>query len=665
MLRFHRPSDRPSDRPLVARFARLLPLLLSLLAVAPLARPAAAQAEVGAREEWQLMYMGEAKIGFVHVLLEPAEQDGRRVWRSTNDSSMTLNRLGTNISVLQLVTMVEDDAGQILTLESESNMSISKSRTRVTVKGAQAEVVQQIAGPPQVKTIDWDREWLGSRGSEIESRRRIQAGEKSYVTKSWSPETGAMVSTTEVLGQEKAAVPGAGEQELLRTRTTIDVQPGMVLDAWLHPGTLEVVMTSTKMAGMVLTSVVSDKAACQAAFAKPDTPEVFNRLSPRSNVRLPNPYGSDEILLHLTAADPDAPLPALEDERQTIVERKGKDDVVLRVRKVVPEQAFTLPLSGFTDYERECLEPNLQIECDHPGIVALAAQAVGDEKDAWKAACKLERFAYEYISNKGMSSLLETAVKVMETKAGDCTEHGVFLAAICRAAGIPARVAVGFLYFHGIWGGHMWSEVSLGGKWYALDATLGRGGVDAGHVRLAANSLKSTEIARVFADVTLGLTMKMDLLSYRHGQKTVEIAADPVVFAIDGARYRHLLFDLALTAPDGWTITPNKNISLGDDEIVELTKEGAGKVEVLVTDVPYDFTLEKAKSLLEARGMSRLKPKELTIDGRAARVFRGKKEKAEALAAAVLREQTLILVTAPAADEGTFDAVVSSLDLDD
>jgi hypothetical protein len=656
MLRLHRSNARS----LVAGFARLLPLL----AVALLARPAAAQDPVGARDEWQLMYMGEAKIGFLHVVLEPVEQDGKRVWRSTNDSSMTLNRLGTNISVLSLVTIVEDEAGQILTLDSESNMSISKSRTRVTVKGAQAEVVKQIAGPPQVMTIDWDKEWLGSRGSEVDSRRRIQAGEKSYVTKSWSPETGAMVSTTEIVGPEKVAVPGSGEQELLRTRTTVDVQPGMVLDAFLHPGSLETVMTSTKMAGMVITTVVSDKAACLAAFANPDTPEVFNRLSPRTNVRLPNPYKSDEIVLHLTASDPDAPLPSLEDERQTIVERKGKDDVVLRVRKVVPEQAFTLPLTGFTDYERECLEPNLQIECDHAGIVALAKQAVGDEKDAWKAACKLERFAYEYITNKSMSSLFETAVKVMETRSGDCTEHGVFLASICRAAGIPARVAVGFLYFKGIWGGHMWSEVSLGGKWYALDAVLGLGGVDAGHVRLAADSLKSTEIARVFADVTLGLTMKMDLLSYRHGDKTVEVGANPVVFKIDGARYRHLLFDVALTAPDGWTITPNKNISLGDDEIVELTKEGGGKIEIVVTDVTYDFKLDHAKAVLESYGMTRLKPKELTIDGRAARRFLGKKEKAEALAAAVLREQTLILVTASAADEAAFDAVVTSLDLD-
>lgn len=665
-----------------SRLSSIRPVLAQLTwlaAIAVLVRPAVAQEKTrpstvrvveqdGAREEWQLMYMEDAKIGFVHVLLEPIEQDGKRVWRSLNDSSITINRLGTSISVLQKVITFEDDAGQMLSMESESNTSVAKSRTLVTVAGDRAEVVKQIAGPPQITTIDWSRDWLGTRGSEIDSRNHLQAGDTHYVSSGWTPDTGPMVTTTDVLGEERVTVPGSGpgtgEQTLLKTRSTIDVQPGVIAEAFLDPATFEVVMTSTKMMGMHMITVASTKTACLAAFANPDTPEIFERLSPRTNVRLPNPYHSDEIVLRMAATDPDSPLPPLVDERQTLVEQRGKDELVLRVRKVVPVQPFTLPLSGFTAEELECLEPNLQIESGHPGIIALAKQAVGAETDAWKAACALERFASTYISNKGMSSLFETAAMVMESKAGDCTEHGVFLAALCRAAGIPARVAVGFLYFKGIWGGHMWSEVSLGGKWYALDAVLGYGGVDAGHIRLGADSLKSTEIARLFANINLGMTMKIDLLSYRHGDKEVTVGETPIVFVLDGARYRHLLFGLSLTVPEGFTATPNQQIKLGDDEIVELTRVGGGKVEVRVVDVTYDSTLDDAKGLLESNGVSRLKPKDAEIDGRKARLFRGKHEKVEALAAAVLRDQTLVLITGPASEEAAFNAIVASLDLD-
>jgi hypothetical protein len=114
--------------------------------------------------------------------------------------------------------------------------------------------------------------------------------------------------------------------------------------------------------GMNLVSVRSDKAACLAAFANPDSPEVFEKLSPRSNVPLPAPYDTDEVVLRLTATQEGTPLPELADERQTIVEQPSPGEVLLRIERVVPEQKFTLPITPASPLEQECLEPSLQIE---------------------------------------------------------------------------------------------------------------------------------------------------------------------------------------------------------------------------------------------------------------------------------------------------------------
>src|SRR5471030_3048959 len=38
-------------------------------------------------------------------------------------------------------------------------------------------------------------------------------------------------------------------------------------------------------------------------------------------------------------------------------------------------------------------------------------------------------------------------------------------------------------------GGHMWTEANLNGQWIPLDATLGRGGIGAAHIKLADSSL--------------------------------------------------------------------------------------------------------------------------------------------------------------------------------
>lgn len=641
-------------------------LASSLFVVLTLARLATGQQRTAglSDDEWQLMYMDTAKVGFVHILQEPIERDGRPLAQTTSDSSLTINRLGTTISLIQSQVAVEDLTGQIVEISSEANTSAAKSQTRAIVTGGRAEVTRRIAGLPQVQTIDWSRDWIGPQESDRQLRAFVAAGTKEFKLATWTPDSSATVLTYQVIGKEAVDVPGLGTRDLLHLRNTIDVQEGVITDTYLEPDG-KTLMTSTKTMGLRFITVRSTKAACVAAFANPDTPEVFEKISPRTNVRLPAPYRSDEIVLHITATDAEVPLPALADERQTIVSQAAADDLVLRVRKVVPSQPFALPLAGFTDYEKECLAPNLQIESDDPRLVALAKSAIGEETDAWKAACKLEHFAFKYISNKGMSSLLETAVKVMETKSGDCTEHGVFLAALCRAVGIPARVAVGFLYYKGIWGGHMWTEVSLGGHWYALDAVLGHGGVDAGHLRLAADSLKSSEIARVFNAVGLGMTMKLDLVSYRHGDREVAVGADATIDEIDGNRYRHLLFDVSLTSPDGWKIVPTRAVTMGDNKLVELRRpDGSGGITVEVVDTTYDTTLKDTKGMLEAGGMTRLKPTDRTIDNCPATLFRGKAGKAEVLAVAVLRDQMVVFVTmkiTDATDETTFEAVLSSL----
>ncbi|HUG93880.1 MAG TPA: transglutaminase-like domain-containing protein, partial [Planctomycetaceae bacterium] len=64
------------------------------------------------------------------------------------------------------------------------------------------------------------------------------------------------------------------------------------------------------------------------------------------------------------------------------------------------------------------------------------------------------------------------------------------LAAMLRAQKIPSRIAVGLVYVDGLssFGGHMWTEALLGETWVPLDATLGRGGIGVGHIKLAESS---------------------------------------------------------------------------------------------------------------------------------------------------------------------------------
>jgi len=77
-----------------------------------------------------------------------------------------------------------------------------------------------------------------------------------------------------------------------------------------------------------------------------------------------------------------------------------------------------------------------------------------------------------------------SALEVVRGREGDCTEHAVLAAALCRAVGLPARVTTGLAYLpaRNAFGPHAWVQVHIGGRWFSLDAALA--GFDAGHIAL-------------------------------------------------------------------------------------------------------------------------------------------------------------------------------------
>jgi transglutaminase-like putative cysteine protease len=70
---------------------------------------------------------------------------------------------------------------------------------------------------------------------------------------------------------------------------------------------------------------------------------------------------------------------------------------------------------------------------------------------------------------------------------GDCNEHAMLLAAMARAAKIPARVEAGLVYLKGRFYYHAWNLVYLG-RWVSVDALFGQLPADVTHVRLVTGS---------------------------------------------------------------------------------------------------------------------------------------------------------------------------------
>jgi transglutaminase-like putative cysteine protease len=92
---------------------------------------------------------------------------------------------------------------------------------------------------------------------------------------------------------------------------------------------------------------------------------------------------------------------------------------------------------------------------------------------------------------------------VLETRKGDCNEHGTLFTALARAAGIPTKLVLGLVFLDGKFYYHAWNEAFVG-KWIAIDPTFGQFPADASHIKFVEGNLnKSAEILRLVGKIEL------------------------------------------------------------------------------------------------------------------------------------------------------------------
>ena len=174
---------------------------------------------------------------------------------------------------------------------------------------------------------------------------------------------------------------------------------------------------------------------------------------------------------------PDTPVQRRDGDVWTIVE----PDPAIREQEAEP-------ITG-ADAEKY-LAGDAFITSGHEKIKALAKEVTGDTQDDWDKAVLLLGWVYENIQKTRVLSM-PNAVEVLRSRQGDCNEHAVLFTALARAAGIPARVAVGLAWSEEMkaFGYHAWAEV-FAQRWLPMDPTFGERVADATHIKLLDGSIE-------------------------------------------------------------------------------------------------------------------------------------------------------------------------------
>jgi hypothetical protein len=152
--------------------------------------------------------------------------------------------------------------------------------------------------------------------------------------------------------------------------------------------------------------------------------------------------------------------------------------------------------------EQIFLQPSPFIQSDHPAIRDLVKSILGNQSDdPLQRAKLLLEWVYHHIEKRPVLSLPD-ALTTLENKEGDCNEHAVLLAAMARAAGIPARVETGLVYLNGRFYYHAWNLLYLG-EWVTADAVYNQLPADVTHIRFTSGSRQQSDLMGVLGRVRI------------------------------------------------------------------------------------------------------------------------------------------------------------------
>ncbi len=367
-------------------------------------------------------------------------------------------------------------------------------------------VTIESGGTTRQSVLPWPRETTGYFGLEESLRAKpMKAGETRTVS-TLMPILNQIASVELRAVKTESTTLLAGARDLLRIESTTKLPGAQPIEGVLWADDEGNTLKSFSAA----LDQVSYRTTKEFALRAPSGPtlDLGNMALVRLSQPLSDPHRAPQITyrVHLDDSDPAKTFISDKSQHVTAIDAHTAEIVVRAVRPEADANKATEPASnspasdGPADDDRK---PSGYIQSDDPRIIAMAREAAGNDSAPWQTAVALERYVHDKVAEKNYSQTFATAADVAKTLEGDCTEHAVLLAALLRARGIPARLAIGLLYVPTAqaFAFHMWTEVWIDNQWIGLDGTLGLGGIGGGHLKLATSSLKDASAFSSFLPV--------------------------------------------------------------------------------------------------------------------------------------------------------------------
>ena len=467
----------------------------------PVAEPAA-KPEDGTivLETWDAAYVRGQKIGHFHVVVREYERDGEKFLYATKTQRLTIGRFGEIVHLWAEDATMERPDGTILTTRMRQGIGRDQKLSLTgIVKGDKLQV--SIEGAPGgVQEVPWPDGVVGiAKEATLLADRKPKPGDKlDYLFYEGRLNRVVKILVTAQDTKDITLVPGE------KPRSVVVVEQGMEpignfqlpsSTLYCDPETFTPLKAETDMPmlGGRLAVVRTTK---QIALRPVTTvPDMFNVQSIRLDRDVPGMHQLAAVVYRLTGSGnvPAAKLFPSTDRQAIKSNDEGGKTVELTVAAVPLTPADP---NAPADPGKEFMVPSFFIDWDNDVVKRLSGAATTGlpaNADPLKKARAVEAWVNRNMKAVEFSQAMATCSNVARTLSGDCTEYAMLSVGLCRAAGVPARTALGLVYAP-VGGGkpylayHMWFEVYAGGRWVPFDSTLGLGGVGPGHIKITDSS---------------------------------------------------------------------------------------------------------------------------------------------------------------------------------
>ncbi len=434
-------------------------------------------------DEWYTVLMGGRKCGQMRIRMDRVSSpDGDRIVTQTK-MQMTVQRTGIEITVATYNKTTETLDGKPLSFRRETHLAqqplivegtISNDEVRVVSSQLGQELPERTYALPRGAMMDWAvyREQF-KRGLEPGTRYTLDLYEPSISLN--------RLCTADIEIQESETVDLYGRRvEAVRTRQVMHIPSGhdrsipQETISWITPDGQNVRFEMSVM-DMAVEVIAVPKSI---AMAPNDPAELLLDMV----IPLGRSLDADRLdqVTYRVRFEGQADESPLKDLPETAVQKiTGHDENEALVQVTRPSAlSETPPAIPLSESERaRYLAASPVLNYHDPRIVELVEQAAGQETDPRRLAQQMMHFVDRYIEEKSFDIGFATASEVARSRQGDCTEHGVLLAAMGRAKDIPTRLVTGLLYVDAFAGrrdilaGHLWTQFWIDGQWVDLDAT--------------------------------------------------------------------------------------------------------------------------------------------------------------------------------------------------